>query len=340
MTAFPNIALELDSTARLLARKMAGAKLFVTGCTGFFGKWLLSSVMAANDYFHAELRVNCLSRSPKRIVDSFPSLWARDDIEFIEGDIRSFNAPFADVDYLIHGATPSTGQTQDMELQSVIVDGMKRVLDISARRVLFISSGAVYGPQPDGMKGLSEGVECRPCNVYGEAKLEAELLCVNSELDTVIVRPFAFIGPYLPLDAHFAAGNFFKDALHGRNIAINSDGTAIRSYMYPTDLCNWLFRALLLGENNDIFNVGSDEEVSILELAKLINDCRGKGGEVEIRRTTSPDSPRSRYVANIEKAMRVLNVTVEVGLRDAIQRTLKFYGHHQLDTTGRDRTKA
>ena len=110
-----------------------------------------------------------------------------------------------------------------------------------------------------------------PLTPYGRAKREAEQLCAESEADFVTARAFAFLGPYLPLDAHFAAGNFLRDALAGGPILVRGDGTALRSYLYPADLVVWLLRMLLRGRRGRAYNVGSDEVVTTAQLARRIS---------------------------------------------------------------------
>lgn len=309
-----------------LSNLLAHCDIFLTGATGFFGKWLLNSLAIANDRYSANVQVTCLSRDPDGFFDKNPFFLNREDIRFIKGDVRSFFIPTEKFDYVIHGATSSTGQSQDEELYSTIVDGTKRILKLNAKKLLYISSGGVYGSQPNGMTEFSEDLQPKPQNFYGKSKLEAEKLCINSNTPTVIVRPFAFLGPFLPLNAHFAAGNFINDLLHKRKIIINSDGSAIRSYMYPSDLCEWLWKALIYGKSGNIFNIGSDHPVSILQLAERVNRIAGgPQSKILVKRDTCPDNNVNKYIPDIAKIRNRLGVEIKVSLDEAIRRTIEFY---------------
>ena len=313
-----------------------GTRIFLTGGTGFFGKSLLS-YFSENNLGIKKLIV--LSRHPEKLnniikTNSFPF-----EIEYIKQDIRKpikFNQP---VDYLIHAAAESStsiGMNKPMLMRDVVVQGTKNVLEYArmqrVKRVLFISSGAVYGKQPSGLNHLHEECESapdplNPLNAYGCAKRQAENLCAlyhhHYGIDYVVARCFAFVGPYLPLDAHYAIGNFIRDGLRGGPIVVKGDGITIRSYLYADDLAEWLWTILLKGNIGKAYNVGSDQAIAIDDLARLVSNFFDD--KLEVINKGKPDDKFDRYLPKVEKIKNELGVLERVALADGIKRTIAFH---------------
>lgn len=306
--------------------------VFLTGGTGFFGKWLLAGLLFANDELSLDLKLSVLSRNPSRFQREFPAEANRADLRFLEGDVASFPTEHRRFDYLIHAATETTAFTSDADEQKrshTIVEGTRHMLGFAresgVRRFLNISSGAVYGAwvgQPSGAKE-DDYDNAQPLIPYAAAKRDAERLCAYSDVDFVTARAFTFLGPYLPLDAHFAAGNFLRDAIKGGPILVRGDGTALRSYLHPTDLVVWLLRILLRGQRARAYNVGSDEVVTTAQLARRIADAVRPTPEVIIQ-SVQPQGPQNIYLPNVQRARAELNLDVAIPLQDAIARTMAF----------------
>ncbi|MEG0334504.1 MAG: NAD-dependent epimerase/dehydratase family protein, partial [Akkermansia sp.] len=186
------------------------------------------TICILNDQFKRNIQVTCLTRDSSRFLKKYP-LFDRLDINFIEGDVRKFTIPNKHFDLVIHAATEtSTRTSNNQDIQSVILDGMDHMLDFvkqcGVSRFLFTSSGGVYGEMPQGQKSFSETMLPHPSSLYGKAKLEAECNCLlRSQQEGwigTIARCFSFVGPYLPLDANFAIGDFVQDVLMNSPIII------------------------------------------------------------------------------------------------------------------------
>jgi nucleoside-diphosphate-sugar epimerase len=309
---------------------LRGAKIFVTGGTGFFGKWLLAALGHADVEMNLGLEVTVLSRDPGAFLERHPQAlrW-----HFLAGHVADSSLPSARFDYVIHAASDTTAVStpdEEAERTRAIVAGTARMLELArgsgARRMLYISSGAVYGSRADAEHGAREDdySVARPTGPYAKAKRQAEKLCAASGIDFVTARAFAFLGPHLPLDAHYAAGNFIRDALRGGRIEVRGDGTALRSYLYPTDLIVWLLGILIRGKKGRAYNVGSDEVVSIAELAHVVAKAVEPHSEIVVQ-AVQPRGPQNIYVPDIARAKTELGLEVSVPLRESIRRTLAFH---------------
>lgn len=333
------LAAELDQAiaqARDLWDDLRGARVFVTGGTGFFGCWLLETFVWANDTLNLDATAVVLTRDPAAFAARAPHLAAHPAVTLLDGDVRTFAFPGGPFSHVVHAATASSTPVDPVAMFDTITIGTRRALELAgrsgARRFLLTSSGAVYGRQPAGLPHVTEDYEgapdpANPAHAYGEGKRAAEMLCAvyaDSTLHPAIARCFAFVGPYLPLDAHFAIGNFIRDALHGGPIRIAGDGTPFRSYLYAADLAVWLWTILLRGQPARPYNVGSEEAIAIADLARLVARQCG-GAEVRIARTPAPGIPAERYVPSTARARHELGVDVSVNLEEAVTRTVEWH---------------
>jgi UDP-glucuronate decarboxylase len=326
---------DLDEVVRQASESfetLRGARIFVSGGTGFFGHWLLESVLHANRVLGSGIKVTVLTRDAERFRTASP--WIANDaaIHLVEGDVRGFVFPAEAHTHIIHAATDSGGQQDEQALEDEIVEGTRRVLAFAkqtgARRLLYVSSGAVYGRGITDVSRISESYAGKPsasAGKYDSAKRTAEELCLHSEIEAIVARCFAFVGPRLPLDTHFAIGNFIADAMANRQIHIKGDGTPLRSYLYMSDLAVWLWTMLARAEARSTYNVGSDEAVSIAELAELTAATLRPGLAVQIDSIADPKAPIATYVPSIESARRDLDLRVMVGLSEAIAKTAAWY---------------
>jgi dTDP-glucose 4,6-dehydratase len=326
---------------RPLWEEMRNQRIFLTGGTGFFGCWLLESFA----YINQELRLNAhatvLSRDPGAFAEKWPHLANYPAIAYIAGDVRSFVFPEGEFTYVIHAATEASAKQaleEPLQMLTTIVDGTERVLDFAARhgakKFLLTSSGAVYGKQPSQITHIPEDYfggpdPLDPASVYAEGKRISEQMCAlqsrASALECKIARCFAFVGPHLALDTHFAIGNFIRDTMNGGPIAIMGDGTPTRSYLYAADLAIWLWTILFRAPSMQAFNVGSEEAVSIASLAETVVSVLDPSVSVTIAKQPSPNQALQQYVPRTQRAQQELGLRQTVDLAEAIRRTAKWH---------------
>ena len=232
---------------------------------------------------------------------------------------------------MIHLATPSAAEVGagDTGMLTSALLGMHRVLQFArqshAKRLFFASSGAMYGHQPADLSHIPEDYKgapdtTKPMSAYGELKRVSELMCaLTPDVDCVIARGFAFVGPYLPLTDKFAIGSFMRNALAGRPIRILGDGTPLRSYLYAADLAVWLLTLLVRGTPAEVYNLGSDEIIDLAGLARAITSSVDVPIEIVQSR---PSGGTQRYIPTIDKARKELGLEVRIPLTTALRRTM------------------
>lgn len=329
--------IEIHAQGGDLWEGLRGARLFITGGTGFFGVWLLNSFAYVNAIEKLGATALVLSRDPAPFLNRVPGLARDPAIQFIKGDIRTFTFPPGSFTHVLHAALeslPAASADYPIRMLESALLGTHRVLEFAvargARRLLFTSSGAVYGRQPPELSHVPEDFTgapdpLDPRSAYGEAKRMIEQWCVAYHqrygIEPLIARCFAFVGPFLPLDVNFAIGNFIRDAVAGGPISVSGDGTPFRSYLYGSDLALWLWTILLRGAPCRPYNVGSEHAVTIRDLACLVAEVIAPGMPVKVAVTPVPGKPAERYVPSTRRAESELGLRVTVGLREAIART-------------------
>lgn len=325
--------------------QLRDARILVTGGTGFFGRWFISALTHASRVSNFDCQITSLSRrAPSFPTDDMKT--RRAPVQWLQEDIRNVRSDTGPFDVIVHLATPASAKMNLEEptaMFDVIVEGARQIVNLARRsktkQVLFASSGAVYGAQPPDLERVPE--DCllapetiAPNSAYGEGKRSAETLLslglreINCAFK--VARCFAFAGPGLPLDQHFAIGNFAHAALNNEPIILTGDGRPLRSYLYAADLTIWLLRILTQGQSNRVYHVGSDDAVSILDLAKEVKsvaeELRDRGCRIyspEIQCNAIPaKGPPPRYVPSTERTRRELGLELKITRKESIRRSL------------------
>jgi len=319
-----------------LWEQLRGGRIFVTGATGFFGIWLLETFAHANRALNLGASLVALSRNPDAFYAKVPHLADEPSIILHQGDVRNFEFPERAFTHVIHAGITSSAPIPPLEMLDTIIQGTRRTLDFAvasgAKRFLFVSSGAVYGKQPPEMTHIPESYmggpdTMDPNSAYGEGKRIGELLCSIAHkehgLETTIARCFAFVGPHLPLDAHFAIGNFIRDAMRGEPIRVK-DGSPYRSYLYAADLAIWLWTIVVKGEACQPYNVGSDQEITINDLARTVASTFSNSVAPLAPSPSNFNSSPSRYVCSVERARGELGLQVRIDPAHSIAYTSRW----------------
>jgi dTDP-glucose 4,6-dehydratase len=287
-----------------------------------------------------------LTRDPEGFLEAFPHLAGVPGLRLVGGDLGSFAFPAGPFRAVLHAAL--AGGTPEQILMDNL-SGTRRLLQFAAgaERVLFTSSGAVYGPQPGDLPALAETFPGAPspqdpAQAYGEMKRACELLgTALGERDGfrfLVARCFAFVGPRLPLHETSAMGTLLRQAVAGAPLRLRSDGSSVRSYLHTADLCIWLWTILAEGVPGRPYNVGSPEGLSLAEVAGRVRDLLAPGAELAFTGVPEPGNPRRRYVPDTDRARRELGLGVTIPFDEAVRRTgawLAGSGQHSASAPGR-----
>jgi dTDP-glucose 4,6-dehydratase len=311
----------VDRTADVW-RELRGARLLLTGATGFFGWWLLATLAAADRRLALGLRAVAVTRDPARWHARVPeaTTWP---VDLVRADVRRPLPVCGPFDAVVCGAASSSGPASSEETAETIVAGTAHTIDASASSgavpFLLVSSGAVYGTSTARVR--EDGPFAPAASAYGEAKRAAEALCGRG----TVARCFSFVGPYLPLEEHFAIGNFLRDAAAGRPIEVNGDGTTVRSWMYAADLAVWLWTMLLRGAPGRAYNVGSEVACSIANAAAMASSLGPAPVPVVVHgRPSAPAGAGTYYVPSTVRARGELGLEMAVPLDAALVRTFSW----------------
>jgi len=315
---------------------LRGKRLFVTGATGFFGMWLLETFAFANAQLDLRAELVGLTRDPEAFRTKAPHIVRDSAITLHQGDVRNFEFPAGIFSHVIHAGTTSSAPVPPREMLDTIIQGTTRTLDFAVsagvKRFLFVSSGAVYGKQPPEMTHIPESYTggpdtMNPASAYAEGKRVGELLCsiFNKEhgIETIVARCFAFVGPHLPLDAHFAIGNFIRDAMAGKPIQIKGDGTPHRSYLYTADLAIWLWTMLIKGQSGVAYNVGSEHAFSIKQISEAVAFSSQPNYQLNIGKKLTSGKAIQAYIPSTSLPKK-LNLEQTFILEDSINKTIKW----------------
>jgi nucleoside-diphosphate-sugar epimerase len=311
-------------------KELNSKEIVILGGTGFIGKWLVSGLLHANEVLNLRNIIHVYTRNPKSAKKLFGNV-SEEQMKLHRLDLMDTKSIgiVTNADIYLHGATPSvadTGSNSELAVKQTTFQAtqlISRAVQESRNKdqhVLHLSSGAVYfensasqNPKPE-VEILEEK---KFLSKYAEVKLATEFQLkrnlANRNIPISNPRLFAFAGPHLALDRHFAVGNFMRDALEGRDVEILGSPNTIRSYMYPSDLISILIKVMQEPHEQPI-NIGSPYHLNLSELGKLISNKFGTGKVIENDRVRESDAYYPKII-NQEKFLTSDQlVSLEIGL--------------------------
>lgn len=349
-------ALLAEDMKRILAHtsdmweELRGQAVLITGGTGFVGTWFLHAFLYANRHLHLQAQAYVVTRSISKALLMLPTLIVQaietKEIVLIEDNVATLSSLPRSCVWCIHAATDV--------VQSPNIEDKLRVLDTclagtcqtittaikhGVERILVVSSGAVYGEQtsisdttsPDELFQEDQALGITPATAtsYAVGKVVSEHIALTLAKEygkhVAIARLFAFAGPYLALDKQYAVGNFVKNILDNEPIHIRGNHRTLRSYMYPSDMIEWMLTILVKGKSGHAYNVGSEEKITIGALAQNIAEIAQKAHLApQFDNDTHAHSPVNVYVPNTQKSL-LIGLSCRVDIRHALDRMLSFY---------------
>ncbi len=297
----------------------------ITGAAGFLGSALANRLAREGHHVRG---LDDLSTGDSRILSP--------DVLFTRGDVNDRPKLWTllqDIDVVFHLAARvlvSESILYPREYNHVNVGGtvslMEAIRDVGVRRVVFISSGAVYGEQP--IQPLREDMPPNPRSPYAVSKLAAEYYVhtIGSlwNIETVVLRVFNAYGPgqNLPPSHPPVIPNFLRQAVRGGTLVIHNKGIQTRDYVFVDDVVNAMVAAATaLDVNRCIINIGSGTETSIQELAHLVLKITQSNAEVVYNPHGDPGV--SRMCADLTLAREKLGYRVRVSLEEGLRLTLE-----------------
>jgi nucleoside-diphosphate-sugar epimerase len=247
---------------------------------------MLETLLYLNETANAGIHVIALVRNHEKAMRRLGHLACRSDLTTVVQDVREPYRGPEKVDLLVHAASqasPKYFATDPVGTFEANVIGTRNMLEVARNAksagFLFFSSGEVYGeranlsvPATESSYGYLDPINLRSC--YAEGKRAGETLCAcwhdQFGIPAKIVRVSHTYGPGMDLNDGRVFADFVADIVGGRNIVMKSDGSTRRSFCYLADATVAYFTVLLRGNSGEAYNVGSDSECSILDLAEML----------------------------------------------------------------------
>lgn len=286
-------------TAGINWSKLRGKTVLVTGGTGLIGSTLINALLYANKKQSLELKVIALVRDLEKAKDKFaPQLQLSEGLEFVIGTVEALPKIIGNIDYIIHGASPTASLyfvEHPVETIKTAVNGTMALLQLARQKrvqgFVYLSSMEVYGtPQSDAIIEETQGTTVdtmvvRSC--YPEAKRLCESLCASyaSEYDVpaMVLRLAQTFGPGVAKNDARVFAEFARCVMQSQDIVLQTSGLSKRCYLYTADAVTAILTVLLDGVIGEAYNAANRETYcSIVEMAVLVAENLA-GGAIKVR---------------------------------------------------------
>ncbi len=267
-----------------------GANVLVTGATGFIAGYIVETLAYLNETTDSlPVKIYALARNEHKLTHRFSHLINNVNFTTVIQDVNTPWMSDAKIDFIIHAASdasPKKYLNAPVDTIKANTLGIINLLELAKKnnaKLLFLSSGAVYGDNEtleisESSYGVVDPLHPRSC--YSESKRLGEAMCMaywrQYGVAITIARISHTYGPTLNLDDGRVFTDLVADAIADRELVIRGDGLDSRPFCYITDMVRGLFFILINGIAGNAYNVGIDEELSIVDLAELIKKVSGK----------------------------------------------------------------
>ena len=305
-------------------------RVLVTGGAGFLGSWLCETLIRLGS------EVTCLDNLSSGRFENIRHLVNEENFEYIRGDVSErIEGRYDIIFHLASRASPLEFSRYPIEIIKANAFGTYNLLELARRNdsIFFLASTSeVYGdpkviPIPEDYRGNVNPVGERSC--YDESKRLAEALCYafykQYGLRVMIGRIFNTYGPRMRYEGYYerVIPRFIVQALRNEPITIFGDGNQTRSFCYVTDLIIQILKFVSKNLKFEVLNLGNDEEIKIIDLAKLIIKLANSSSRI-VFLSPMPDDPKRRK-PDLSKMFKLLNFKPKIPLKEGLLRTISWF---------------
>jgi len=316
-----------------LSKSIEDKNILVTGGAGFLGSWICEALI------EQQAKVICVDNLVSGLQSNISHLMAKDNFKFVQHDITQpifFDERIDIVMHLASRASPFEFEKYPIQILKANTLGIWVALGIAKKhnaRFLYTSTSEIYGcaeeiPTSEEYSGNVNPIGPRSC--YDEAKRCGESYVIayqmQHDLDTRIARIFNTYGPRMRAEGVYGRviPRFIEQALSNKPITIFGDGSQTRSFCYVTDQVEGLLKLAFLEEaKGEVINIGSDKEITILELAELVKKLTKSSSEIEFHPLPKDDPPRRK--PDITKAKEILDWEPKVELKEGLSKMIEWF---------------